>query len=160
MSLTESAQASTEAFTQLLAEQVTYWQEILRVQDWNIEVRVVRAHEFPGDKTPVAQTEIFEWRKDAIMRFMHPMDTPIIQSRFLFGEEKDYDLCIVHELLHLSMVGFDPDADSPKNVYAEQHIEAVSRALVKLHRAGAQAGNLPPLGVSSAVADGHVGRYL
>jgi len=125
---------ASEQALQALAERVRYWQEVLRLQDWNLDVRLCRTHEMRGDRQAIAQTEAFVHRKDAIMRFLHPMDTDTVSMNFLFGEERDYDLNIVHELLHLHFTPFQRESETSEGVGQEQAIEAISRAIVKLYQ--------------------------
>lgn len=155
---TATAPVQGKPFDQVLAEQCSYWQEVLRLQDWNIDVRLVRPHEMAGDKSPVAQTEVYEHRKDAIMRFLHPMDLITLQSHFLFGEEKDYDLNIVHELLHLHFAPFQEAIETSKGTAQEQAIEAISRAIVKLHRHGKPQDLSQPLDMVTETHSG--GHYV
>lgn len=137
MSTPPSPQEATNSFETLLTQQVGYWQEVLRLQDWNLEVRLARAHEMEGDNQPIAQTRIYPHRKDAILRFLHPMDIASVEHKFLNGEAKDYDVNIVHELLHLHFEPFARPLSTHQGFSQEQAIETLSRAFVRLHRQGA-----------------------
>lgn len=147
---------STKSFEAVIADQVAYWQQVLRLQDWNVDARVARAHEMVGDQQPIAQCDIYEQRKDAVLRVLHPMDLPTVSQHFLFGEEKDYDLSIVHELMHLHFQPFQSAADTAQGLAQEQCIETVSRALLRLYREARPMENasvLPPS--TDAVSHGH-----
>lgn len=119
-----------EVFEQELRAQLTYWQRVLYLQDWTIDIRVVRQWEM-GDQHTLASCEWFIQRKDAIVRILHPNDLPGVSHRFLNGEECDYDISLVHELLHLHFAPFHKEQDE---VAHEQAINSISRALVKVWR--------------------------
>ena len=160
-----------------LQAQCTYWQGILGLTNWHVHVYPVPAnHPKLGDC--LASCEMFEQRQDAIIRVVRPADLPSVAHNFLDGEEADYDLTLVHELLHLHFNTFAvPDGD-PKGVAQEQAINAISRGLVKLYREDQPQGanptcqhHVPPgiegVGEPQALAQepqppppGMVGHYL
>lgn len=119
-----------EAFECELRKQLSYWQRILYLQDWNVDIRVVRQWEM-GDQTTLAQCQWFIQRKDAIIHVLHPSDLPGLSGRFLNNEECDYDVSLVHELLHLHFAPFHKADDE---IAHEQAINAISRGMVKLWR--------------------------
>ncbi|HJS81923.1 MAG TPA: hypothetical protein VJ742_03720, partial [Nitrososphaera sp.] len=89
-----------EAFEHDLHKQLVFWQQVLYLRDWTLVLKVARQWEM-SDATAVAECEWYIERKDAIIRVLHPQDLPGVTKRFLDGEECDYDLSLVHELLHL-----------------------------------------------------------
>lgn len=119
------------SFEDNLRAQVTYWQKILYLQDWNIEVQASRHWEMPS--LTLAQCEFYLNRKDAIIRLLHPTDITGLAHRFVGGEESDYDISIVHELLHLHFAPFSTNIKHIE-IAQEQAINAISRSLVKLYR--------------------------
>jgi hypothetical protein len=116
-----------------LQERCWFWQRILQLQDWHIHVRVV-PHHHPKLNDGVAASEIYPERRDAIIRMVRPADLPSIAHDFLDGEERDYDLSLVHELLHIHLSGLNIANDSPASVAEEQAINAISRGLITLAR--------------------------
>lgn len=125
MELSEDAAFETE-----LRKQLAYWQKALYLQDWNIDLRVVRQWEM-SDFTTLAQCQWFIQRKDAIIQVLAPADLDGVSRRFIHGEECDYDISLVHELLHLHFAPFHKDEDE---VGHEQAINAISRGLVNVWR--------------------------
>lgn len=120
------------AFESEIQKQAAYWQDILALRDWAIGIRVCRHWEME-DHTAVAQCEVYLDRKDAIISVLHPTDLLGLTNRFLNGEEADYDISLVHELLHLHFAPFDTD-DAQHEVAYEQAINAISRGIVRLYR--------------------------
>jgi hypothetical protein len=122
-----------EQFNADIQKQAAYWQKLLYLQDWVLDVRVSRQWEME-DQTTLAQCSWFLHRKDAIIRVLHPSDLPGLSGKFLHGEENDYDISLVHELLHLH---FAPLSNQKENYHAiaeEQAINAISRGIVNLYR--------------------------
>ena len=126
-----------DSFAQELQNQLKFWQDALFLRDWTVELRVVRQWEM-SDTGTLAQCEWYLQRRDAIIKVLHPDDLPGIQHRFLNGEECDYDVSIVHELLHLHFAPFHTTEDETSH---EQAINAISRGVVKVWRAET---NTPP----------------
>ena len=119
-----------EHFEAELHKQLTYWQRTLYLQDWNIELRISRQWEM-ADAETVAQCQWFLQRKDAIIKVLHPSDLPGLSARFIREEECDYDISLVHELLHLH---FAPFHHEDHETFHEQAINAISRGMVKAWR--------------------------
>lgn len=133
------------SFEDAARDQVKYWQEVLRLQDWNVDLAIVRPHQMTGGvgNSPIAQCDIYERRKDAKMRLLHPMDLPTVAEYFTNGEEQDYDVTMVHELLHLHFQPFAAAGNTTQEVAQEQAIESISRAIVSLYREGHKTHGLP-----------------
>ena len=119
-----------DALLHELRTQVAYWQKVLYLQDWTIEVRLLRQWEM-SDRQTLAQCEWYLQRKDAILGFLSPQDIVGLHNRFLNGEEADYDISLVHELLHLHFAPFHKEDDE---LFHEQAINAISRGMVKVWR--------------------------
>lgn len=96
------------------------WQEILGLKHWNIDVKVVRGVEINGN---CGQNDYSIADENALIRIKTPED---YHGYFEF----DMEAVLVHELLHiltdLSVMN--------KDVYCEQVISRIARALVKLKR--------------------------
>lgn len=107
-----------------------WWQETLRLLDWTISVRFVRAEELDG--ISLAQCRYTIERKIATIKILRPKR----------GEEKsphprDVESDLVHELLHLHTALFEPSSwESPKGIAIEQAIDLIAEALVRLKRQG------------------------
>lgn len=118
--------------TELLQKECELWQKKLRLQDWNVEVKVCRLHEMPT-QSALAVVESYEERKDAVMHLLAPIDIPLVQDKFLGSEAANYDISIVHELLHLHLLPLSDYDDERSRVAEEQIVNALSRAFVLAH---------------------------
>lgn len=123
-----------ETFEAELHKQLAYWQRMLYLQDWTIELRIVRQWEM-ADSGTIAQCEWYIQRKDAIIKILHHADLPGVAHRFIKGEECDYDISLVHELLHLHFAPFHREEDETAH---EQAINSISRGMVKAWREESQ----------------------
>ena len=114
----------TEVQLRALCEE---WQKRLRLQDWDIELRVARERELSH---PANGAEC-HWnlgRRMAQIFFVDMIDHDPARH-YPFVQE----LLLIHELLHLHFAPFDTFAeDSPQGVAIEQAIEGISRALLAL----------------------------
>lgn len=100
------------------------WQEILRLQDWDVKTGIFRSR----DMTLGGEGEC-EWnleRKMASIRLMNPIDYP--EGAMI---PMDMENTLVHELLHLH---FAPFFSEDKSIEQEQAINAITDGLVKLSR--------------------------
>jgi hypothetical protein len=122
-----------EQFEADIKKQAAYWQKLLFLQDWVLDIRVSRQWEMEDDTT-LAQCSWFLHRKDAIIRVLHPTDLPGLSTKFLHGEENDYDVSLVHELLHLHFAPLTNPKEKYHEIAEEQAINAISRGMVKLYR--------------------------
>jgi hypothetical protein len=119
------------SFEKLLQDQCQYWQGILRLRDWDILVQVCRQNEMTNPSA-IGECEIQRQRKDATIRVLAPQDLQLVSQGFHHGEESDYDLTLVHELLHIHLDSLGPRDQVTDQ--EEQVIEAISQALVRLRR--------------------------
>ena len=105
------------------------WQQILRLQDWNIQVEVVRYHGFENDEAS-GETESSIRLKEAKIRLLDPRDNrPKWSDTFC-----DLEAVLVHELLHLHMEGFSHREDAAKERAEEQAVDLIAWALVSVAR--------------------------
>jgi hypothetical protein len=110
------------------------WQRTLRLQDWQIKVKIARGN---GLDLPEGIQGRCEWvikRRSAFIRLLDPVDW---DKTCLWPQ--DMEVTLVHELLHLHMAPFDEfKVGTPKDVAVEQAIVAISNALVTLKRLSAR----------------------
>lgn len=103
-----------------------WWQQILRLQDWDVKVRIVRSREM---RYPDAEGEcrINADLKRVVILLLDPQD---------YDDEwpQDHEATLVHELIHIHMVPLKIDPESPENTALEQAIEMLALALVGLRR--------------------------
>ena len=118
---------------EVLQRQCEYWQGVLGLQDWHIHVYPVPANH-PKLNDGIGSCEYFQHRRDAIIRVMRPADLPGSSHSFLCGEEGDYDLTLVHEMLHIHFAPFAESDQTPTGVAQEQAVNAISKGIVGLYR--------------------------
>ncbi len=129
-------QQSHEEFEAGCRTQIAFWQKILRLQDWRVDVEFWPHHALENS---VAKTITNFNNKSAIFALRYPHEMGAVEHEWPVGEAGDYDLSIVHELLHLM---FQP-MRSQCEVSEEQSCNLIASALVQLYRAQPQ--GLPTL---------------
>lgn len=106
----------------LLRKLLPVWQEILRLQDWDIKLRVV---------PKLDQGEAYA-QSDAKYKL----------ASLVFRLRTDWDLeeLLVHELLHVAMSGFDNRIQdgSTEDIFLETFVDKTAKAMVALRRKCAQ----------------------
>lgn len=125
-----------EPMTEDLArERCAYWQKVLRLEDWDLDVRLVRRQVLPRG---VGATDASLYRR-AKIRLLDPLD----HYDEAWPQDNDVELTLVHELLHLVFEEAGRPAlkneDSAEYQAFERAIEHTAVALLRLDRA-AQAG--------------------
>lgn len=102
------------------------WQKRLRLQDWNITLKLVTY----GDIEAAGCCSQDRY-KNAVIKIARHGGTP---EKWLVGT--DYEETLVHELLHLYTEGFDRklDENSAEERAMELMVERLSVALVNLKR--------------------------
>ena len=136
-----------EGFTEALNSACKEWQVRLGLQDWIIEVRVGRAKELDEDCRAFAINTHSLTEKFSSIRVVDPLDLPLMEQTLPVGEARDYDLHLVHELIHLHFAPFQLEDTHPAHCYQEQAINMLSRSLLRAYRANGQSA--PPTAVSA-----------
>lgn len=117
---------SSEITLEQLNALVAIWQKRLRLQDWDVVVKLVRSHEIPGDFARISWTL---FNQMATIRFCHPGD---ITEQLHYH---DHEQTLVHELIHLFLAPFaKTEADTLENHKLEVACDHISRALVAAYR--------------------------
>lgn len=106
----------------LLRTLLPIWQEILRLQDWNIDLKVVNRMD-EGEGYAIADSK-------------YKMATIAIKLNNKWEAEN----ILVHEMLHVAMSGFhDPiEEGSKEDTLLETFVDQTAKALVALRRKSAQ----------------------
>lgn len=110
-----------------------YWQRVLRLNDWEIELRIVRRVVLDG---AVGRCESPVYRS-AIISLADPVDFTADDSPRM----ADLEDTLIHELVHLHMKDLgvvcakSGQTMSPEQVAEERAVEALAGALLKLERA-------------------------
>ena len=108
--------------------QLGYWQDLLKLNDWDIKIDYW-PHEALGENT-LAKVVWSRNHKTATVAIRIPSDIPPVERSCPEDEAADYDVTLVHELLHLKCV----DMESKVEWAEEQLVNHVAKALVKLYR--------------------------
>lgn len=110
-----------------------YWQRVLRLQDWRVDVRIVGTEELGTQEA--GQTEIHQDSKLATIKILD--EAAYNQtSRMVKAFHSGYEHTLVHELLHIPFdTLMDREADRHEQIMQEQAIEFIADALIALYRA-------------------------
>jgi hypothetical protein len=148
------ASMGSEQFETSCREQVAYWQRVLRVQDWKVEIEFW-PHKALEDS--VAKTLMNVNNKSAVLILRYPEQLSAVEHDWPAGEAADYDLSIVHELLHLHL----RPLDSTQLVAEEQACNLIALALIQVYRAQPQGPpTLSPCGSEEAHKASSPGHYM
>lgn len=105
------------------------WQERLRLEHWDVALRVARVKEF---KHP-CNAESYITLDQALCAILIIDQTDYPETPF----KRDMEVDVVHELLHLHFQPFDNfEHDSLEHTMLERAIDHIAKALVKLKREG------------------------
>jgi hypothetical protein len=122
--LSEEAIILTES---ALQKACALWQKRLRLQDWDVRVRVRRKAQMSAEKCRACVDADLRL-KEALIEIQDPIDyTPKIWVN-------DMEQSLVHELLHLHFAPFEAEEGTAELVAQEQAIELIACALVNLAR--------------------------
>lgn len=116
-----------------LKELCAKWQEILRLQDWNIEIRISRARDFEVENACGECSWVLP-RKEALIRILDPLD---YSPNHVFPQ--DMERTLVHELLHLHFAEISEKAEAAGiniDTSLEQALHGIDGALANLRRGG------------------------
>jgi hypothetical protein len=115
-----------------LQQALAFYQPLLRLADWRIEVSFVHHHDLP--ETAVAASQIFEpERRSRIAILAEAEYDPDNQAKM------DSEHSLVHELIHLHLELWRVEDNTPQWMQKEQAINMLAEALVTLRRQGGAA---------------------
>lgn len=115
-------------FDSAIKVQLGLWQGLLKLNDWDIKIDYW-PHDALGENT-LAKILWSRDQKTATIAIRVPNDIPSVERNYPDDEAADYDVTLLHELLHLKCV----DMECKVEWAEEQLVNHVSRALVKLYR--------------------------
>lgn len=127
--------APTE-FEAAIQSQVEFWQKTLRLQDWRIEIEFWPHHAL---EFSVAKSIWNANNKSATIALRYPHQMGAVEHEWPAGEAGNYDLSIVHELLHLMFIPMECKV----SIAEEQSCNLIASALIQLYQAHPQ--GLPTL---------------
>ena len=99
---------------------LSFWKKLLRLQDWEIEVKEMIPD---AEQEHVGEVAFVLERKYAQISLLSPQAT-----------DEDIEDTLVHELIHIHLAPFWPEEDAQKVVLAEQAVDSLARAFVALRR--------------------------
>lgn len=103
------------------------WQAVMRLQDWDIKVKLCRARDLDGANRQ-AECGFTLPLKEAVIRILDPLDW--VECDFPQDHEND----LIHELLHLHMAPFEPAPDGLAAKMMEQAVCSIAKGLLTLKR--------------------------
>ncbi len=117
-----------ENFQSQLDRWLVIWQERLRLLDWDIKIKAVKAYKL-GDEN-LGNTSWSLSKRKAVLQVLLPEHHEPSED-FPYDPEKT----VIHELLHVCFAPFDNHKeDTLEGKTMEWAIEAISEALVSLDR--------------------------
>jgi len=115
-----------------LRERLARWQSVLRLRDWDIELRFVRQHDLPTDAVGGVT-----WGLNARMATVSLLD-PVDADPEAPESIRDSEATLVHELVHVVLARVS--STETDRISYEQGIDALARALLGLERGDAGGG--------------------
>lgn len=128
----------TEAELQALCAK---YQKLLRLQDWQVEVRLVHQSEIQDD-----ETDPVDGRHNSTLHFQRSLiriPTAASWKSSLLHTEQDMRLTLIHELVHLLFATLGPSSESNSEVTCslwELGIEKMAEAIHQLTHGYVEAG--------------------
>lgn len=105
------------------------WQRRLRLQDWKLDVSVVRVAEM-SQQGALAEFGCVIERKTAIIRLLDPLDNDSVGN----ADERDMEKDLVHEIIHCHFAPFIEQRHGVKLTAQEQAIDLISDCIVDIYR--------------------------
>lgn len=118
-------------------DRLAYWQDVLRLKDWDIDVSIERRREIGGGGLGCATIDCY---RRARVRLCDPID----YDERDWPIDRDMEATLVHELVHLHLddlrvVEKDKDGKTTAEYVAlERATETLARALLALSRMATQ----------------------
>lgn len=110
---------------------ISKWAKILKVQDWEISLEIVRQYKIPGCW---AETAFHGAKRIARIRLLDP-SLPVDDDDPM--ESHNVELSIIHELLHIKLVQIEPEKkDVEDPLYFDYHasLDQLATAFYELSR--------------------------
>lgn len=110
-----------------LNEALTYYKELLNLQDWKIRAIIVRESQmhFNG-ASGEHHTDVAV--KESLIHILDPTD--VTDNCF----EEDHELVLVHELMHLHLCLWLTKRPSLEDLMMERTVEALAQVIVKMRK--------------------------
>lgn len=110
-----------------LRERLAYWQKVLRLQDWDIQIEIARMPQFTSPDR-AAEIHIHYTHKRAFIRILDPED---YSYNMVPWDPQDMEMSLVHELMHIY---FYPAQDHMTYHELEQAVHSLATAFVGMER--------------------------
>lgn len=105
---------------------IRVWQKRLGLEDWKVEVRIVRVSELP--ENAVANIHWSIPNKKATVKVLAAADSTLLPGEIV----EDTELSVVHELIHLSLAKLPLDPNHTD--VEEETVKRISTALLALEK--------------------------
>jgi hypothetical protein len=110
----------------MAARWIKLWQKRLALEDWKIDVKIVRVWELPDNAVANIHWSLPTHR--ATVKVLNAVDSTLKKSEIV----DDTELSVVHELVHLSMAKLPLDPNHTE--LEEETVKKLSVALVALEK--------------------------
>ena len=111
-----------------LEERCAHWQKLLRLQDWTVEIRILRQWDMERENC-MAYVLRFPPKRHAVICFRDSIDDePHGWPR------EDMEQSLIHELIHCHITPFEPADDAPEWTAMEQAIHSLTECIYRLSR--------------------------
>jgi hypothetical protein len=117
-----------------LLEKCLEWQKILRLQDWDVRISIVRQSGFTNAESN-AEISVNVQHKLAQLRILDPIDYDHSSVN-----PQDMERSLIHELLHIHLWAFTTDLEGPFVDMEEQALNMIALGLIGLYRRGESHG--------------------
>lgn len=119
-----------------LRARARYYQGVMRLEDWTIELRVLRSYDMPasgiaGEARPLLEKQL------AIISILDPRDydPACMPDRINVAGNYDPEITLIHELAHLYTAPFEPEHGTLEHKALEFAVHRISAAIYTLeHR--------------------------
>lgn len=116
-----------------LEERLRYWQGVLRLRDWKVQLVVERIHEMRDEERERTLHGFIEQLPEERLAKIHLLDPDDYPPTCWTPD--DLETTLVHELLHLYFKPLEPEEKSAVyRIAEEQAINAMAEALTTLDR--------------------------
>jgi hypothetical protein len=106
----------------------SYWQRQLRLNDWKVSVTIVRRYDLAPGRA--AECTYHLESKSATINILDASDFHPTAD----FDDRDHEVCLVHELLHLHVAPFEPSAKTLQQTMSEVAVESIAQSLVLINR--------------------------
>lgn len=115
-----------------LQSRLVYWQQLLRLRDWDIDISIKRMAQFE-QRNVGGEIHTYPRVKRALIYILDPADHGALYPPAQWPQ--NMELTLIHELMHLSIhdCTVSYDAHPKAELLEERAVSALARAFYELH---------------------------